>query len=819
LPARSESFTAEYGGRTYRYCCAGCRMVFAMLMEAAEAPDPAGFKQSDLYRRCVAAGVVPASQAELSRLTAAESTTTDPSPDEAAHFLPFEEKISGMWCPACAWVIGAAVGRLSGVTDVRCDFSTDRMRGQYDPVRATPEQIRRAVQGLGYGIAAEDGGADHGPWRGGFVRLIVSALLSANVMMLSWALYSGFFTTLGREGIGFISWPIGVMATAVMVYGAGPLLRKAWSGLRHGAPGMELLIVLGAGSAYLYSLVNWWRGSLHLYFDTAAMLVSLLLLGKWLEARAKERVRQDLEGFLALRPTKVRFWSEASPQGRYASVEQLHIGDCFLVVPDEIVPADGRVIEGHGRLDASAVTGEARPVTLQAGDSVVSGCRLTEGRIIVRAERAGADSLLGRMIDIVTACLSQKGKWEGRTDRILRWFVPLIALLALATGLWGWQWGLGPEQALVRAVTVLVIACPCALGIAIPLARVAGIAGAGRQGLLVRDFQAFEQAGRIDTVILDKTGTVTQGRWCVTRMDAAPGISPGAALDLALGLEENIDHAVARAIAEYGRAQGATPRPVAQRHAHPEGIEGRFQGRMVRIGTRRFAASRDAPQEIGPEQDSGQSEVLLGVDGRPWARFCFGDSLRAGLPDLVSALQAAGRSVYLISGDTQAATRHVAATVGIRQAQGDLLPQQKAELVHRLQTEGRRVAMVGDGINDAPALAQADLGVAVYSGTALARHAAALTLMAGDPAQLLRFFPWAARVERTVRQNLWCALAYNMVSLPIAMAGLLTPLVAAVAMLLSSLTVIGNTLRLVRKKKAIVHSLLATPKSKSFHET
>jgi heavy metal translocating P-type ATPase len=797
---RSDRFTAAYGERTYRYCCAGCRMVFAMLMEATESPDLAGFQQSELYRRCVAAGVVPDSAAALARLSPDESQSTEPLPGDAAHLLPFEEKISGMWCPACAWVIGAAVGRLPGVTEVGCDFSTDRMRGRYDPVRATPAQIRRAVQGLGYGIAPETDGEGPGPWRGEFVRLIVSALLAANVMMLSWALYAGFFTTLGSEGVGFISWPIVIMATVVMAYGGAPLVRKALSGLRHGAPGMELLIVLGAGSAYLYSLVNWRQGSIHLYLDTASMLVCLVLLGKWLESRAKDRVRRDLEGFLSLRPTKVRLWDPSMDKGRYAAVAQLRAGDLFQVVPDEVVPADGRVIEGGGRVDVSAVTGEPRPVALQAGDSVVSGCRLIEGRIVARAERVGADALLGRMIDIVTACLSQKGKWEGRTDRILRWFVPLIALLALATGLLAWAWGLAPDQALVRAVTVLVIACPCALGIAIPLARVAGIAGAGRQGLLVRDFQAFEQAGRIDTLVLDKTGTVTHGRWRVTRMVVAAGLSPQEATALALGLEEGVDHTVARAIGEYGRDQGVAPQVVSHRQTHPEGIEGSFRGHAVRIGTLRFAAGPADTAAGDPEDGSGQSEVVLGVDGRPWARFYFGDSLRDGMRELVAALEAAGKSVHLISGDTQAATRHVATAIGVRQAQGDLLPQAKADLVRRLQAEGRRVAMVGDGINDAPALAQADLGVAVYNGTALAQHAAALTLMAGDPAQLQRFFPWAARVERTVRQNLWCALGYNMISLPIAMAGLLTPLVAAAAMLLSSLTVIGNTLRLVRRR-------------------
>ncbi|MFZ1986016.1 MAG: cation-translocating P-type ATPase [Desulfatitalea sp.] len=798
---QSEAFTAVFADRTYRFCCAGCRMVFAMLMEAADAPDPARFKESDLYRRCVAAGVVPASQEQLVAMaTSVAPPDTDTTPDDPDRLLPFEEKIAGMWCPACAWVIATAVARIDGVRAVQCDFSTDRLRGRYDPVRVTPEQIRAAVGRLGYPLGAGGDGAAERSLRGEFVRLAVSALLSANVMMLSWALYSGFFTTLSAEGIGFISWPIVVMTTVVLAYGGGPIMRKAWSGLRHGVPGMEVLIVLGAGSAYVYSLVNWRLGSLHLYFDTAAMLVTLLLLGKLLEAQAKGRVRRDLEGFLSLRPTKVRLCAEAFPRGRYVAVDGLRPGDCFAVETDEGVPADGRVVEGSGRLDVSAVTGEPRPVAVQAGDNVVSGSRLSSGRIIVRAERVGPEALLGRMISVVEESLSQRSALESRTDRLLVWFVPAIAALALVAGVWGVAGGVGLDLAMVRAVTVLVIACPCALGIAIPLARVAGIAGAGRRGLLVRDFQAFEQAGRIDTVVLDKTGTVTHGHWRVERMALADGCSQAQTLALAMGLEVGLDHTIARAIEAYGRSSGVVPEPIEAKHVHTDGVSGRHQGRSVRIGRRPFALRGTALDAVDGSGDPRLSEVFLSVDGVAWAVFYFGDTLRDGMQATVAQLLARGIVVQLISGDDDSATRTAAAAIGIAQAQGGLLPHEKAETVRRLQSQGRRVAVVGDGINDGPALAQADLGIAVHSGAALARHAAGVTLMRGDPAQLLAFFDWARQVERKVQQNLWCALGYNVISLPIAMAGLLTPLVAVSAMLLSSLTVIGNTFMLVRRR-------------------
>ena len=802
---RSDAFDQAFDDRTYRFCCAGCRMVFTMLMEAADAPDPSRFKESDLYRECVAAGVVPASEEDLARINRAAGEKRD-APDESDErpSLAFEAVVEGMWCPACAWVIGHALDRVDGVREVSCDFSTDRLRCRYDPVRTTPDRIRRRIERLGYRALSDEGAADGHALRGDFIRLAMAALLSANVMMLSWALYSGFFTDLSPKGIAYISWPIFVMATIVMAYGGGPVMRKAWSGVRHLAPGMEVLIVLGAGSAYLYSLVNWWRGSLHLYFDTASMLITLLLLGKLLEARAKQRVRQDLEGFLSLQPTKVRMCSDAQPKGRYVHIDQLAPGDLFRIGPGEVVPADGRIVDGDGRLDASAITGEPRPVVVGAGDGVTSGSRVLGGELTVKADQVGGHALLGQMIEVVRNGLARRTVLEGRTDRWLAIFVPLIAFLALATAVVGQLAGLPFEEALVRGVTVLVIACPCALGIAIPLARVAGIAGAGRIGLLVRDFNAFEQANGIDAVVLDKTGTVTRGQWTLEHVELPGDHSEASVLSLALGLELGVDHAVAHALRTYAGQQGIRAAEVDDVKPYPDGRGGTFHGQTVRIGSRDMAAgtantSGNAPGKKAPTTATGLSEVVLSLDGTAQAVFCFGDTIRDGMSEMVRRFRARGLEPHLLSGDARRATESVAAAIGIDHARGRLLPQDKADYVAALQTGGRRVAMIGDGVNDAPALARADLALAVHSGTPLARHAAGVTLMRGDPAQLLDFLDWGARVDRKVRQNLWCALVYNAVSIPVAMAGLLSPLVAVTAMLLSSLTVIGNTLLLVRR--------------------
>jgi heavy metal translocating P-type ATPase len=801
LPLRFGSVTDGHGDGTLRFCCPGCRMVYAMLLEAADAPDPARFRETDLFRQCVAAGVIPAGEEDLARLNSASRDGGEPTDEGQGgeHLLPLQLVIEGMWCPACAWVIQHALDNLKGVVRARCDFATDRLHCRYDPRQMRPEAVLSAVRKLGYAPAAADDGTGRSRQRE-FIRLIITALLSANVMMLSWALYSGFFDVLNREDIRSISWPILVMAVVVMIYGGGPLFRKAWWGARAGAPGMETLVSMGAGSAFLYSLYNFAAGSWHLYFDTATMLITLVLLGKMLESGAKRNVRRDLEGFLALQPNKVRLCSAVFPEGRFTAIEQLRPGDCFRVLGDEILPADGRVVSGKAVLDESTITGESRPRSVGPGHRVTSGARLVSGDLAVTARRVGSDAMLGQMIEVIRNSLERRTPLETRSGRWLALFVPVMAGLAAATVVIGHVFGLGWEQAFVRGLTVMVIACPCALGIAIPLTRVAGISKAARHGILIRDFEAFERAGQLDCVVFDKTGTITHGRWALERIVPHGGISAGEAAALAAGLEQGVDHAVARAVMEHVRAGGIEPAVLTEVGLEPGGVRGRYQGREARIGRWDFVSDQAGPDAHQPSIDDLRSDVFLSLDRRVVATFSFGDALRPGIVELIENLRAGGYAIHLISGDTQAATRAVAALLSLDNARGDLLPADKAELVARLQSEGRRVVMVGDGINDAPALARADLAVAVHRHASLAHQAAEVTLMRGDPARLMDFFRLATSVNAKVSQNLICAWVYNLVSIPIAMSGLLNPLIAATAMLLSSLTVIGNTLLLVRRR-------------------
>ncbi len=811
LPLRYGVVSHRVNEQPLTFCCQGCRMVYTMLLEATGADDPARFKESDLYRQCLAAGVIPASEADLRRLKrqeAAEALATDATMgmadlgDTLSDTLVLDLKIEGMWCTACAWVIEKSISRMGGVGTASCNFSTDRLRCRYRPDRVAPDQIRNAVVRLGYEPREADDGSPHQhARRRELIRLMVTGLLSVNVMMLSWALYAGFFTTLSREAVSKISLPIVAMATAAVCYGGGPMLRKAWSGLVNGMPGMETLVGAGAGCAYAYSLYNWLTGSIHLYFDTACMLITLVLLGKFLERQAKDRVRRDLDSFFDLQPTKVRLVTDTAPSGRYAAIDQLAPGDRFIVDAGETVPADGRVASGGARLDESSLTGEPRPVSVKPGDPVKSGTRLIDGRVTATAEKVGESTVLGQMIAIMTRSLGQKSRFEARTDRMLQWFVPIIVLLAGGTGLVGAMAGLPVHQALVRAVTVMVISCPCALGVAIPMARLAGISLAGRHGILVREFDAFERAGGIDTIVFDKTGTLTEGRWQLGRVACTPDHDPAAVVAWAAGLEQASDHEIARSIDAYARTRSITPARVTEVAVHPDGIQGRLDGKCVRIGNRQFAwADGDAPY-LPPTSvdDRLTSHIFLSVDEHPAAILAFGDAIRKGVPAMVRALRRDGLDLHLISGDSQSATHAVGQALGLPANQGDLLPAAKADYIDALNGHGRRVTMVGDGINDAAAMARAHLAAAVYTGTGLAQAAAHITLMRGNPAQLVDFLPLAQQVNRKVVQNLWCAWVYNLISIPVAMSGLLTPLVAATAMLLSSLTVIGNTLLLLRR--------------------
>ena len=813
LSLRSGTVTAVISGTAYAFCCNGCRQVFTILMEATDSPNPETFRETELFQQCRARGIIPGSEEELSRIargasSGAESTrpgaAMTSATDAGKNVLTLKLRVSNMWCSACAWVIDQSLKKTPGVVDSTCNFSTDRLQVVYDPVRVSPDQIIASIDNLGYRAATADASGKTKESTREFVRFAVSAFLTMNVMMLSFALYTGFFTSFSAENAAKISWPMFVMATVVLVYGGYDFYKKAWAGLRNSAFSMETLIIIGALSAYFYSTFNLINGSIHLYYDTAAMLITLVLLGKTLERRAKRKVLVDLENFFMLMPTKARICSRDFPDGRYVAIEQLAPGDHFRVAETEIMPADGRILKGSGTVDESSLTGEPVPVLKKPGDFIRSGTRVQQGEFKVTAEKVGHDATLGQMMQIIEKTLLTKLPIEGKTDVILQWFVPVILVLAAATGLICRLSGITVEASILRAVTVMVISCPCALGIAIPLARVAGITIAGKKGILVRDFAAFDVAQRVNAFIFDKTGTVTHGNWTLQEIITLDLSDKEQVLSLAAGLEKKSDHFIAQEILRQAQNRNIQPAQIDDIQTAENGVSGNFEGHILKIGSPGFMGDTIADFKKGfdfsrLQQPSKASYVFMGIGDQPAAIFVFGDTIRTGVRKTVEKLQHKGLKTQLVSGDGKETTQAIAEAVGIHEAFGGQTPDDKVSAVKALQERNHLVAMVGDGINDAPALVQADLSMAVHSGAHLGEEVAAVTLMRAEPEQIIDFLTFAGAVNQKIHQNLVFTFTYNVISIPIAMSGLLTPLVAVSAMLLSSISVIGNTLMLVRK--------------------
>jgi heavy metal translocating P-type ATPase len=814
LPLRYGTVNAVFSGATYAFCCNGCRQVFTILMEATDSPNPETFRETDLFRQCQAQGIIPRSEKELTGTQSDAASGADTARTDAAitasaagsdNTLTLKLKVSNMWCAACAWVIDESLKKTPGIVDAACNFSTDRLQVIYNPVKATPHQIIETIGKLGYSAAAPGESQKTTERRREFVRFAVSVFLTMNIMMLSFALYTGFFTDLSPENATKISWPMFVMATAVLIYGGYNFYKKAWAGLRNAVFSMETLIIIGALSAYFFSTYNLFAGSIHLYYDTASMLITLVLLGKTLERRAKGKVLEDLENFFALMPTKVRICSGDFPEGRYVAIEQLAAGDIFRVSEKDIIPADGQILSGNGSVEESSLTGEPLPVAKKPGDFIRSGARVQQGSFKIKAEKIGKDSTLGQMMQIIEKTLLTKMPIEGKTDVILQWFVPVILVLAAVTGMVYRFMGLSLETSLLRAVTVMVISCPCALGIAIPLARVAGISIAGKKGILVRNFTAFEMAGRISAFVFDKTGTITHGNWTLQEIVAFAPYNESQGLKLAAGLEKNSDHFIGQEILRQAQKRNIEPATLDEIQTEENGVIGRFDGDIVKIGSADFLKDTTVkfnklPQFDDNQQGSAYSYVYMSIADRPAAVFVFGDRIRNGARATIEKLHQQGFRLALVSGDGIETTRAIAKALGIHDVYGGQMPQDKVAIVKTLQGQNHPVAMVGDGINDAPALVQADLSLAVHSGANLGEEVADVTLMRAEPEQLIDFFRFANAVNKKINQNLIFTFAYNVIGIPTAMSGLLTPLVAVSAMLLSSISVIGNTLMLVRSE-------------------
>ncbi len=747
------------------------------------------------------------------------ATGTSPTDRERIE-LPIE----GMTCASCANRVERRLNDLDGV-EATVNFATERASVAYDPASAAPERFVEAVEAAGYHATLAPGAgaateaderpeaAEDGESRALRQRLVISAVLSLPVLVLAMV-----------PPLQFDNWQwLSLTLTApVVVWGGWPFHRAAWINLRHATATMDTLISLGTLAAFGWSLYALFLGdagmtgmkmdfvlipsggasSSEIYLETAAIVTTFLLAGRWFEASSKRRAGEALRSLLEL-GAKDAALLDADGNERRVPIAELAVGDRFVVRPGEKLATDGVVEEGSSALDMSLLTGEAVPVEVAPGDDVAGATVNAGGRLVVRASRVGADTALAQIARLVSDAQSGKAPVQRLADRVSGVFVPIVILISLATlGFW-LATGESTTFAFTAAVAVLIIACPCALGLATPTALLVGTGRGARLGLLIRGPEILESTRRVDTVVLDKTGTVTSGEMTLAAIETAAGTDRDEALALVGALEDGSEHPIARAIAAGARERGLTLAPV-EGFTNREGlgVEGVVAGHGVVAG--RPALLADWAQHLPAELEAkrrrleagGRTVVAGGWDGEARALFAVADQPKPTSAAAIASLRALGMRPILLTGDNEATARAVAAEVGIDEVIAEVLPSEKAETVRRLQSEGAVVAMVGDGVNDAPALAEADLGISMGTGTDVAIEASDLTIVSGD----LRAAGDAVRLSRatlrTIRQNLGWAFGYNVLAIPLAAAGFLNPVIAGAAMAASSVSVVLNALRL-----------------------
>ena len=703
--------------------------------------------------------------------------------------------VTGMTCTSCSSRVERKLNKLEGVS-ASVNFATEAAAIEYDSQTVSPQELISVVEGAGYGafdMAAaktEEPQAEKNSDGGLLRRTVISGALSLPLMVVSmW------------PALQFPNWQwaCAIVATIVYIFGGAPFHTATWTNLKHGSFTMDTLITMGTSAAYFWSLWALFFGNAgepgmkmhmtldanaaqmdHIYFESVGMVITFLLLGRWFEARAKGQSSEALRELLSLGAKEASVLREGGEQR--IPIAQLQVGDVFVVRPGEKIATDGIVVAGNSAVDASMITGEPVPVEVSSGDAVTGATINASGKLEVRATKVGEDTVLAQMAQLVTDAQTSKAPVQRLVDRIAQVFVPAVIAVAVLTLLAHLFFG-GVAPAFIAAVSVLIVACPCAMGLATPTAILVGTGRGAQLGLVIKGPEILESTRQIDTIVMDKTGTVTAGEMSVTAVH-------GDVLDLAAAVEHNSEHPIARAIASERSVKPATDFAVV-----PGGVEGTVEGVRVGVGKRQGPLG-DLEAPFRAAQDAGATPVVVTVNGQPAGVIEVRDTIKPSSAAAVAQMKELGLTPYLLTGDNAGAAHAVAAEVGIDHVSAEVLPEDKVNHIKELQAAGHTVAMVGDGINDAAALAQADLGLAMGAGTDVAIEASDITLMNGD----LRCAADAIRLSRRtlaiIKGNLFWAFAYNVVLIPVAALGWLNPLLAGLAMALSSVFVVTNSLRL-----------------------
>lgn len=789
----TEAIAEKNGGGDYYFCCAGCQGVYHILKNT-------GLDEFYNRRRDWKPGPPP-DQISIEPEAFADHIA------KHENLLEIDFTVTSIRCASCVWLIEHYLNRLDGIVSARVNYATHRARVKWDPAKISLEDILKGLMSIGYAprpVSFSDiDDRINSEKKDLLIRFGTASFFSMQLMAFTVALYAGFFQGMEdkyRTAFQFISW---ALCTPVMFYSGWPFVVNSLRSIRNLVLNMDVLVFMGTFSAYVYSIAVIFTGG-EVYFDTTATIITLILLGRYIETGARGKASEAVAALMGLQPKEAKVLHGDPAQGydsmprRLAAITNLKDGDIIEVIPGEKIPLDGVVLSGASEVDESMLTGESRHISKKDGANVYAGTMNLNGRLIFRAGGNVRETVLSKIIKAVEDAQTRKAPIQALADKVVGWFVPVVlAIAALTFVIWYFK---EPSSALMNAVSVLVIACPCALGLATPLAVLVGSTIASRLGVVVKGGDILEAASKIDTIVLDKTGTITKGRPSLTDyVELMDNLMPYAA-----SLEAASEHTIGRAICEAAKKQGASKLKVDEFKAVAgKGVMGIVDNSHVMIGNEEFLSANgviDISEKLKKEGDrlsrDGKTVVYASIDRKSAGLFAVSDSIRPEAGDMVDKLKKRGLKVMMVTGDSAEVASYVSKEVGIGEFTAGVSPMGKAETVRNLQSSGRRVMMAGDGINDAPALVEAAVGIAVGRATDIALESADMVVMKDDLGAIVGMVDLSKRSLSIIRQNLFWAFSYNFIAIPLAVAGVMHPVVSAIAMAISSLLVVGNSLRL-----------------------